>query len=258
MTVGKGTANTNLSDADVRALTLQSFKHEAEFKRLPQWEGSAVEMRRSFTAWLLKQRPVALGSGGYTYSNAGYCVAAAMMEEVTGISWEDMIRKELFESLEIDGRHNWPASGESEQPWGHWVQNGHIQAHDPHDDYRLPPIIVPAGDVNMSIIDYGKWLQMLLLGMKGKDTLIKPSTTRFLLFGNMDFSSYSLGWGNLRRNNLTYCIHNGSAGTFFCHAVLIKELDLAVALMANSATQETIQGISSLRQKIVTIHKKNR
>ena len=169
-----------------------------------------------------------------------------------------MNKKELFEPLNIDGRHRWPASQDKNQPWGHWIQEGDIQPHNPQDDFRLPPIIVPAGDVNMSIIDYGKWLQMLLSGIKGKETLVKPSTARFLLFGNMEFSSYSMGWGNVKSNGLTYGIHNGSAGTFFCHAVLIRELDLGVSLMANSATQDTIQGLNSLRQKIVNIYKRLR
>ncbi len=43
----------------------------------------------------------------------------------------------------------------------------------------------------------------------------------------------------------------GSAGTFTCHAFLVKELDLAVALMANSATERTSKGLHALRRRLV-------
>ena len=69
----------NFRDVLSHRAGIQPFKHEGEFERLPQWEGSAVEVRRSFTAWLLKQKPVEWGSEVHAYSNAGYCVAAAML-----------------------------------------------------------------------------------------------------------------------------------------------------------------------------------
>jgi D-alanyl-D-alanine carboxypeptidase len=233
------------------------FKNKSDFDPVPDHEGSAIEKRRAFTAWLLQQKPMAIEPTGFTYSNAGYCIAAAMLEKVSGRSWEELMQQELFSPLGIDGYTQWPASHDKNQPWGHWIQGGKLMAHDPNDNYRLPEIIQPAGDINMSIQDYAKFLQMILLGIKGQDTIIEAATCQFLLYGNMDFSPYSIGWGSRKQEGLTISSHDGSAGTFYCHAVVVKELDLAVALMANSATRNTSEKLHDIRRKIVEEYKKS-
>lgn len=230
------------------------FKHAADFERLPDFSGSDSEIREAFAAWLFKQKPVAMEAQGFTYSNAGYTVAAAALEKVSGKSWEQLIKEDLFKPLGIDGRNGWPAFEDEEQPWGHWMEDGKLQPHDPHGEYQLPGILAPAGDINMSVLDYAKYLQTLLSGISGEDTIIRSSTCHFLLYTNIDFSPYSIGWGSSKRNGLTISSHDGSAGTFYCHAFIVKELDLAIALMANSATQETVRGLHSLREKIVKLY----
>ena len=67
-------------------------------------------------------------------------------------------------------------------------------------------------------------------------------------------SPYSIGWGSSKRNGLTISSHDGSAGTFYCHAFIVKELDLAIALMANSATPDTIRGLHLLREQIIDLY----
>ncbi len=50
---------------------------------------------------------------------------------------------------------------------------------------------------------------------------------------------------------MTISAHDGSAGTFYCHAVVVDELDLAVALMANSATKGTTESLHAVSREIV-------
>lgn len=234
------------------------FKHGTDFEQVPAsvYEGSATEIRRAFTAWLLKQSPVEVPAQGHTYSNAGYSVASAMLEKASGRSWERMIEEDLFEPLGIAGGSGWPAAGDESQPWGHWMQNGRLVPHDPNGSYQLHEVIAPAGDIHMSVLDYAKFLRMILKGLKGEDTLVKSETLHFLLYGSRGFPSYSMGWGSARRDGLTISSHDGSAGTFYCHAVIVKEQDLAVALMANSAIEATVQCLHKLSRHIVERHKK--
>lgn len=46
----------------------------------------------------------------HVYSNAGYAVAAAMAERVTGRSWESLMKKYVFGPLKLrSARFGWPA-----------------------------------------------------------------------------------------------------------------------------------------------------
>ncbi len=230
----------------------------ADFDKVPEFDGSATKIRKDFTLWLLQQRPVDIGTRGFTYSNAGYCIAAAMLEKVSETPWELLIQEELFGPLKIDGQIHWPAKNDNDQPWGHWIRGGQLVPHDLHDEYQLPEILRPAGDINMSILDYAKWLETLLKGIQGQDTILTSSTCQFLLYGNMEFSPYSMGWGSAVRDGLTISSHDGSAGTFYCFAVVIKELDLAVAIFANCTTPDTAEALHEFSRKIIDKYKNDK
>ena len=204
----------------------------------------------------MKVDPVELGPRGFTYSNAGYAVAGAMLEKASGRSWEDLMRDEIFIPFGIDGRVGWPAAEEENQPWGHWMRMGKLIPHDPHDEYQIPEIIYPGGNINMSIRDYGKWLQALLRGLKDGDENLKASIYKFLLSANREFSSYAMGWGIHEEDGLSINAHDGSAGTFYCHAVVIRELDLGLAVMTNSAAPKVIEGVHTLGRRIIQSRKK--
>ncbi len=250
--------SVTLRDVLAHRAGILPFKHGTDFEQVPAsvYEGSATEIRRAFTAWLLKQPSVEVPAQGHTYSNAGYSVASALLEKASGRSWERMIEGDLFEPLGIAGGPGWPAAAAENQPWGHWIQNGRLVPHDPNGSYQLHEVIAPAGDIHMSVLDYAKFLQMILKGLKGEDTLVKSETLQFLLYASRGFPSYSMGWGSVRRDGLTISSHDGSAGTFYCHAVIVKEHDLAIALMANSAVEATAQSLHKLSRHIVERYRK--
>ena len=58
----------------------------AEYRQLPSFSGDARAQRRAFAAWLLTHKPQIAPRTHRLYSNAGYAVAAAIAEHVTGQS----------------------------------------------------------------------------------------------------------------------------------------------------------------------------
>ena len=65
--------------------------------------------------------PAAQAETEFLYSNAGYVIAGAMLEQVTGESWEELIRTEVFEPLGMT-RAGFGAPGSADavdQPRGH-------------------------------------------------------------------------------------------------------------------------------------------
>ena len=230
------------------------FMSGSEFTQLPEFEGSYVEQRKAFTGWLLQQEPVDIDTTrGYTYSNAGYGIAAVMLEKVSGTSWEELMQDELFEPLGIIATFGWPAYADEDQPWGHYydTDSNRVLPHDPHDEYQLPKILSAAGDLSISLQDYAKFLSINLLGLNGKDTILEAATCRYLHTCNDTTMQYALGWGRREHEGHSVSRHNGSAGTFYCTALVFRDEDLALVIMMNGDMLDAEKGIDELRTRIL-------
>lgn len=258
---------SNFAFADVTLENLLShqsrimqFTEDDEWALLSNFHGkNAMQRRYAFTKWLLQQTPVELDSiKKYTYSNAGYSVAAAMMEKVTSKEWENLITEELFIPLKIKASFGWPALADNTQPWGHWHvdRDSVLSPHPPEDKYQMDEILTPAGGYSLSILDYTKFLQINLSGINGNDSILKSTTYAHLHYCNFDPSQplvgwYSIGWGVFKPPNFyTLSIHDGSAETFYCYAILFKEANLGIAIITNAGENESKMRVIKLRKKI--------
>jgi len=243
-----------LKDLMSHRARIMPFTSGAEFAQLPEFQGDSVEQRNAFTGWLLQQEPVDIDTArGYTYSNAGYGIAAAMLQKVSGKSWEQLMQDELFRPLAISGTFGWPAYEDDNQPWGHYfdTDSDHVCPHDPHDEYQLPKICNAAGDISMSIRDYAKFLQINLIGLHGRDTIITATAYQFLHPCTDSSMQYAVGWGLREHEGYKVSRHNGSAGTFYCTALIFRGKDLALGVMMNGVTPEAEKAIAGLREKIL-------
>ena len=211
-----------------------------DFKRIPSLKGTPVERRRAFTAWVLRGKPVEPPGTKAVYSNGGYAIAAAIVERVTGESWESLIRERVFGPLGINGTFAWSESPDVEQPWGHYETRSGVKAVDPRDpNERVPPIIWPAGSVELSLDDYARFLQLNLRGLEGHDTsLLRAATIKRLHTSPVaPGDSFALGWGVQEFEGASARVHVGSAGAFFAVTMLQPTRDLAVAVFANAGGQ---------------------
>lgn len=212
------------------------------------------ETRYNFLKWALNKEPVRLDSieskEDYIYSNAGYIVATSMLEKANQTSWENLVEKYIFKNMKIDGIIGWPASKDTTQTWGHWMNtdSSKLVAVNPIGNWRIPDVGDPAGDVAMSPLDYVKWLQKNLKGLQGNDEEWPKEFYEYLHYANSEHSYYSIGWGSWKDSDsgFTYSNHSGSARTFYCHVLIINELDLAIAAMSNTATDKAKSGVKKL------------
>jgi len=233
---------------------IRQFTGGVEFAQLPEFEGDKLARRRAFAGWLLQQEPVEIDTArGYVYSNAGYGIAAAMLEKVSGRSWEYLMTDELFGPIGIDGSFGWPAYEDADQPWGHYFETDsqRVFPHDPHDEYQLPDIASAAGDVSISILDYAKFLQVNLIGLNGRDSVLTAATYEFLHPCVDSMTQYRVGWGLREHEGYKVSRHNGSAGTFYCTALVFREKDLALGIMMNGITPEAERALADLRVSIL-------
>ncbi len=113
---------------------------------------------------------------GKLYSNTGYVVAGAIVEKVTGESWEEAMRKEVFEPLGMTsaGFGGLGTPGEIDQPWPHSGRDTPAATNGPAQDN--PPVMGPAGRVHCSIQDYALFLADHMRRGMGEKPLLRIKT----------------------------------------------------------------------------------
>jgi len=210
---------------------LPAFGELQDFAGLPAFPGGAVEQRRGFARWLLV-RPPAATPGTYLYSNAGYAVAAAMLESAAAEPWDVLLRTRLLDPLGVSATVGWPTDHDSNQPWGHYVEGGRLVPFDPGEGH-VPTIIAPAGDLSMSVGDYARFARLHLRALQGRPALLADSTFRRL---HAPAGDYALGWLVTTVKGHAVWAHDGSAGTFTSLVLLDPGRDRAYAMFTNAVT----------------------
>jgi CubicO group peptidase (beta-lactamase class C family) len=191
---------------------LAAFETDEENATFPRRDEAPREERKRFALWLLTQQP-AFAVGEHVYSNAGYGLVAAMAEQVTALSWEELVEREVFRPLGLQTcGFGWPS--QADQPSGHRLVDGRLQPHDLDDGYRLSAAIAPAGDVHCSVGDVVRFGQAHLKGLHQRTGYLRPAT--FEKLHEAPEGEYALGW-NVRKFGSH---HLGSAGAFTANLIV--------------------------------------
>jgi CubicO group peptidase (beta-lactamase class C family) len=227
---------------------IESFTAGEEFTRL---DASITSTREAFIKYLIQRKPAAKRTKAgfkHLYSNAGYTMAAAMLERVTGLTWESLIQQTLSNDLGLAVKFGWPNRCDINQPWGHAELEGNLRALAPDHEYRLHGIIAPAGDLSLKPLDYAKYVQLHLQGLKGMDNYLTSETYQAIHYRQKGFS---LGVVNETSWGERYSEIDGSAGTFYCATMLFPDSNLACVVMANSGTAQAVKGVAWVLKKII-------
>lgn len=240
---------------------VQPFTGGDEFQKLPELKGTLIEQRKAFARWVLSQpmdsrwveNSKDLGfhfeskDKPFVYSNAGFAIAASMLEKVTGESWESLINYYLHDQLGMTPAFGWPNTNDPDQPWGHMLVADRLIPIPPGNGDVMPSFLSPAGDINLNLKDYAQLIQMQLKGLREEDNFLKKETYDLIHKGLPD---YALGWENMNLYGHRVSIHDGTAGAFYCLAAIDDQHDLAFIIMANAGGQKAQQGVYWLAYKI--------
>jgi CubicO group peptidase (beta-lactamase class C family) len=228
------------------AITLQDLlTHRAGIQRcyiddsFPKgFNGSVHDNRARFVAWMLRQKPAML-PGRFSVSNGGYIVAARMLERASGKSWEQLV-VDLGAELGVTFHFSYPNTDDSLQPWGH---DDRLRPLGPRNYYK-EGLLSAAGNINMSLEDYSRFVQLQLQGLQGRSNLLTAEEFRFLHFG---LPEYAIGWAwSLDSNGRISSHHQGSAGTFCSQVYIFKDADRAYVVLTNSAPEMGLDAIDAM------------
>lgn len=188
----------------------------------------------------------------YVYSNLGYVIAGAMAEKAADSSWEDLMKKTVFEPLGMTGAGfgGVGTPGQIDQPWPHNPNGTPETGNGP--DVDNPPVIGPAGIVHCRLSDWAKFVADQIRGDRGEPALLKAETYRRL--HTPPFSgTYALGWGvaNLDWFGGSVLAHSGSNAMNFCSVYMSPERGFAVLVAVNQGGGAANAACSEAAKEIV-------
>lgn len=138
-----------------------------------EFAGAPREQRAKLARLLLARAP-AQPPGKFDYSNTGYGLLGAIIEQASGETYEDMLRTRLFAPLGLKtAGFGAPATpGQIDQPWGHRAGQPSTPV-EPIPGNQFPLVLAPAGCVHMSLQEFarfGWWLS------SNQPPLVTPQT----------------------------------------------------------------------------------
>jgi len=224
----------------------------------PSVNGRETRKQRQEFVEALDEKPLQTEPGiTFAYSNSSQILAAAMIEEVAGLPWEDLLEKHLFLPLGMKEVGQGPMatrSGPPRQPWQH-ERNGKPADAVPQADN--PEVMGPAGRLHMSLNSWGRFVAETLRGSRGKGTLLKQETYEALLkppgytrgcwqSRGQDENGRAVSLGHAGSNNLNYCIAEINPKENFAVLVATNQGDSLPGAPGKAACEELLGRLTEL------------
>lgn len=237
-------AHAHLTLLDLLSMRTRLYSYTYTYPRPEQtdFKGDETQQRYEFTAWFLKQ-PALTDTASIHFSNLGYVAAALMLEKVSGKSYKQLVT-ELGKKLDIDFNFGQPNSADSLQTWGH---NKDLVPESPGDSFKLNWLLA-AGNINVSLPDYVKFIQLQLKGLKGESDLLTAKEFDFLHHG---LPGFALGWfWGTDEQKQAWSHHTGNPGTFLSRVTLCPEKNRATLVFMNAQTAGADTVVDLLTDKL--------
>ena len=213
-------------------------------------------------------RPPPHPLGGFVYSNMGFDLAGAALELRADMSFEDLMRRELFLPLRMTtAGFGPPGSAERvDQPRGHRVVGEQVLPVPPGPAADNPPSLSPAGRACMSLRDWGKYIALHLgavtqvAGETEGETkpFLEPKTVK-ALHRVADGESYAHGWAHHARAwaGGDCLMHAGSNTMWYAVCWVAPKRDFAVLAVTNVQGQIGPRATNALIDDLIRWHLEN-
>lgn len=182
---------------------------------------------------------------GFRYANIGYNVYAAILQHVTGRSWQDWLQRELTTPLQL--RHT--AARTSALPAGN-IAWRHSWMGDEAGWQIMPPkadsVMHSAGGLMTSVNDMATWLQLQLVGKGPTGSGITLAIVQQALRRHANYEKtsrnayelpcdgYALGWNICDFNGHVLYIHGGSYAGARSMMAFSPDLQRGIGVFSNS------------------------
>ena len=251
-------------DAEVRGVTLEQLLSHTS--GIPSYNDDHVQLlQESFAQermnldelryWVvgrLVRQPLQSKPGSkFAYANMGYVLAGAMLERVTGKTWEELIAQRVFDPLGLRsaGFGSQSTPGRVDAPLGHAVlADGTLKPMLAGPDGDNPLVLGPAGTVHLSVLDFARWAAWNAGEGRRGPPLVRAQTLRKLHtkvidmppkpdapVGTPSSGGYGLGWGTvaLPFAREPFVFHGGSNEMNLAYIMLQPKRDFGIVMLTN-------------------------
>lgn len=233
------------------------FSHADGLAPLAEWSGAGIDDTARGLATVQLNRPV---GERFEYSNLNWVVLGAVLQAVTGRSWQAQIQSQVFQPLRMTHSHTDHAAGrQAGMTAVHRLWFGVPVAH----RVDLRPGFAPAGSLVSSARDLSRYLAMMLaegagpsgrvVSAHGVGQLLAPAAPlrRFKL-GHTEFEfRYGEGWmaGPFGASADTRW-HQGALASFEAWMVLLPDTRQAVVLLINAKSDLPFNGVNAVTSRL--------
>lgn len=190
------------------------------------------DQRLAYIAKALMDAPESTPGTPFSYSNTGFLVAAAIAEKATGRSYEELMQKEVFEPLGMQGvGYGNTGAGQNR---GH--QHGKPTLKMRKADDGAPAMYAPAGFLHMPLAAWARFNLDQLAGARGQGKLLSPASYRLMQTAQPG-SPAGLDWGvqpTIAGRQGPALVHQGSDGNWLAIVALFPEQGSGAMVVANA------------------------
>ncbi|MFG2384107.1 serine hydrolase domain-containing protein [Streptomyces avermitilis] len=217
----------------------------------PWWERTPGSLRPEL-ADVLGELPLRHPVGRrHHYSNPGYTLLGALVEELRGAPWEEVLRREVLEPLGLhrtSGRPRAPhAGGWAVHPWAD------VMLPEPAEDLGR---MAPAGQLWSTTGDLARFAVFLA---QGDERVLSAESVREMrapaapaeAADVMSGSAYGLGMQLQYRDGRLLVGHSGSLPGFLANLTVSVEDDLAAVVLANCTSGPMLSVVAADLVRIV-------
>lgn len=220
-------ANRYLSTVKLdRVRVVDLIAHSSGYPRYDEvWLKSRLS-RKDLVGKLRYLKPTARPGKRWQYNNIMYAVLGELIEEVTGVSWEDQVRDRIFVPLGMTRSNTSVAESMATANFsmGHFgCWHGRVRSMAPPDT----TVVGPACSVNSCVSDMVRWIDhQLKLGWGPNFMAIKSKKmpTR---------KGYGLGWFLCESGGVRSRSHAGLIEGFNSHVALWPDRQMGIVLLYN-------------------------
>ena len=166
----------------------------------------------------------------YQYSNSGYALLAQIVESVSGLTFADFMKKEIFEKLDMKRTQVFELDEPIEnRAYGYSIQNDSIIP----NDQSLTSTVQGDGGIYSNVLDYYKWDQALYSDILLPQDKLDEAFYDYDNDKKTDEEGYGFGWTIVYKDTVKVLDHLGGTVGFGTWARRIPSLNLSIVMYEN-------------------------
>lgn len=247
-------------DSQLRAVTVEQLLHHRGGLKHDLDAGDAERLRPLATGvpaadrwtvghYLLHNAPASAPDAATLYSNLGFLLLGLAAEQAAGLSYEELMQQEVFAPLGVVAGFGFPEDAGAQSVSGHVLEGSAWRPHAFEGEARYAmDMMLPAGGMMLSMMEYGKLLRIQLEGMQGNSGYLAADTVRRM---HASVGGYGHGWAiEDHATEGRVSAHAGSWGSYYVYAILVPGRNRAVAVGCNCYGPQAMERVHRLAGRL--------